>query len=73
MRQAVEWGMRSIQSLIPPLKESFVYMEGGEQQIVLKMIMLLYNLHAHLVKINQMKNVYMSCLNVDANSEINLI
>jgi hypothetical protein len=32
-----------------------------------------YGKCAHLVGNNQIKNVYMSCLNVDANSEINLI
>jgi hypothetical protein len=42
MRQATEWGMRSIQSSFPHLKDCFVYKEGGERQIVLKMIALLY-------------------------------
>jgi hypothetical protein len=60
--------MRSIQSLFPHLKDHCVYEEGGECQIVL-----MYNLHVHLDWTNQIKNVYMSCLNVDANSEINLI
>jgi hypothetical protein len=73
MRQAADRGMRSIQSLFPRLKDQFVYEEGGEQRIVLKMIVLLYNLHTRLVGINQIRNVYLACLNVDANQEINNI
>ena len=63
--------MRSIQFLFPRLKDRFIYEEGGEQRIVLKMIVLLYNLRARLVGINQIRNVYLACLNVDANQEIN--
>ncbi len=73
MRQAAEWGMRSIQSLIFRLNDRFVYDEGGEQRIVLKMIVLLYTLCAHLVGINQIRNAYLACLNIDANQEINNI
>jgi hypothetical protein len=73
MRQAAEWGMRSIQSLFPRLKDQFVYEEGGEQHIVLKMIVLLNNLCTCLVRIHQIRNVYLACLNVDANQEINNI
>ena len=73
MRQAADRGMRSIQSLFPRLKDQFVYEEGSEQQIVLKMIVLMYNLCEHLVGINQIRNVYLACLSVDANQEINNI
>jgi hypothetical protein len=73
MRQAAEWGMRSIQSSFPRLKDRFIYEEGGEQRIVLKMIVLLYNLCARLVGIYQIRNVYLACLNIDANQEINNI
>jgi hypothetical protein len=72
MRQAVEWGMRSLRSLFPRLKDRFVYEEGGEQQIVLKTDVLMYNLYVHLVKINQIRNVYISHLNIDANQEMNI-
>jgi hypothetical protein len=65
--------MRSIQSSFPRLKDQFIYEEGGEQGIVLKMIVLLYNLCARLVGINQIRNVYLDRLNVDANQEINNI
>ena len=71
MRQAAEWGMRSIQSLFPRLKDQFVHEKGSEQRIVLKMIVLLYNHCACLVGINQIRNVYLACLNVDAGQEIN--
>jgi hypothetical protein len=41
MRQAAEWGMRSFHSSFPCLKDTFVYEETGEHQIVLKMVCLL--------------------------------
>ncbi len=59
--------------MFPRLKDQFIYEEGGEQRIVLKMIVLLYNLRARLVGINQIRNVYLACLNIDANQEINNI
>jgi hypothetical protein len=73
MRQAAEWGMRNIQSSFPRLKDRFVYEEGGEQRRVLKMIVLLYNLCAHLVGINQIRSVYLACLTIDANKDISNI
>lgn len=68
MRQAAEWGMRAIQSSFPRLKDRFIYEEFGERKIIMTMIILLYNLRARRVGINQIKNVYMPALNVDANA-----
>ena len=67
MRQSVEWGMRAIQSSFPRLKDRFTYEENGERKLILKMIILLYNLRARKVGINQIKNTYMPALNVNAN------
>ena len=60
--QSAEWGMHSIQSSFPRLKDTFVYEEGGERRIILKMVVLLNNLRARMVGINQIKNFYMSQL-----------
>jgi len=71
MRQAAEWGMRAIQSSFPRLKDTFLYEDMGEHRILMKMVCLLYNLCVPTVGIDQMKNVFMSHLNVDANNELN--
>ena len=59
MKQSVEWGMHSVQSSLPRLKDTFIYEEGGERRIMLKMVVLLNNLRARMVGINQIKNIYM--------------
>ena len=65
--------MRAIQSSFPHLKDTFVYEEAGERRIVMKMICLLYNLHARSVGINQIKNVFMKRLDEDANTEFGMM
>jgi hypothetical protein len=67
MRQSAEWGMRSFQSSFPRLKDRFIYEEFGERRIIMKMCLLLYNLRARRVGINQIRNTYMPALNMDAN------
>jgi len=67
MRQLAEWGMRAVESLFPRLKDTMVYEEYSKRCITMKMVLLLYNLRAWLVGINQIRNVYMPALNVDAN------
>ena len=71
MRQAAEWGMRSLQSSFPRLGDRLVYEERGERRIMMKMMILLYNFRARLVGINQIKNVYMSSLDEDAEAYLN--
>jgi hypothetical protein len=44
MRQAAEWGMRTIQSSFPRLKDTFVYEDTGERRILMKMVCLWYRL-----------------------------
>ena len=46
MRQAAEWGMRSLQSSFPRLGDRLVYEERGERRIMMKMMILLYNFRA---------------------------
>ena len=67
MRQSAEWGMRALQSSFPRLKDRFVYEEQGERKVMLRMILLLYNIRARKVGINQIQNVYMPALNINAN------
>jgi hypothetical protein len=44
--------MRTMQSLFPRLKDTFVYEDTGEHRILMKTVCLLYNLRAHTVGIN---------------------
>jgi hypothetical protein len=55
------------------LKDTFVYEDTGEHRILMKMVCLLYNLHARTIGINQIKNVFMKHLNEDANNEFNMV
>jgi len=70
MRQSAEWGMHMLQSAFPWLKDTFLYEEGGERRIYLKSIVLLNNLRARMVGINQIKNVYMPQLELGADDVI---
>jgi len=72
MRQAAKWGMRALQFSFPCLKDTLVYEDSGEHQILMEMVCL-FNLRVHTVGINQIKNVFMSLLSVDANNEINMM
>ena len=66
-QQTAEWGMLVLQASFPRLKDRFVYEERGERRIVLKMMVLLYNMRARMVGINQILNTYMPRLMWDAN------
>jgi hypothetical protein len=61
--------MHALQSSFPRLKERFIYEEHGERRIILKLMILLYNLRARIVGINQIKNVYLSSLEIDADQQ----
>ncbi len=69
-QQTAEWGMRMIQSSFPRLKDCFIYEERGERRITLKMIILLYNMRARMVGINQIRNTYEKHLSRDANADV---
>ena len=62
LRQSAEWGMRAVQSSLP-------YEEYGERKRIMMSLLLLFNLRAHLVGINQICTVSMSHLDVDTNLE----
>jgi hypothetical protein len=61
-RQTEEWGMQMLQTSFPQVKVRLVYKERGEQRIYLKMLVLLNNMHARMVSINQIRNTYMKHL-----------
>ena len=52
---------------------AFVYEDKGERHILMKMVCLLYNLLARTVGINQIKNLFMRHLDVNANKEMNMM
>ena len=67
-RQSLEWGMRALQASFPRLKDRFIFEMNGERRRILKMIVLLYNYRTCKVGINQIKNTFTKCLEVDANT-----
>ena len=69
-RQTAKWGMLSIQASFPRVKDRFTYEEQGERRIMLKMFLLLYNMRARMVGINQIPNTYMRHLNHNANIDV---
>ena len=66
LRQSAEWGMRALQSSFPRLKNKFKYEENGSRSMMLKALLLLYNMRACRVGINQIQNVYQPLLDQDA-------
>ena len=73
MRQSAEWGMRAFQSSFPRLKDRFIHEENGERRIIMKMSLLLYNLRARRVGINQIRSVYLPALDVNVNEHIHAL
>ncbi len=69
MRQSAEWGMRAFQLSMPCLKDCMKFETRGERRVTLTMMILLYNLQAWTVGINQLKSVYTAPLDCDANIE----
>ncbi len=69
MHQSAEWGMRAFQSSMPRLKDCMYFETRGERRVTLTMIILLHNLRARAVGINQLKSVYTAPLDRNANIE----
>jgi hypothetical protein len=67
MRQSAEWGMWALQSSFLQLKDRCIYKGYGKRKIILKTILLLYNLQAQKVGINKIQNTYMPALAANAN------
>jgi hypothetical protein len=62
--------MLTMQASFPRVKDGFVYKERGERRIVLKMFVMLYNIPARMVGINQIQNTYMPHLECYANEDV---
>ena len=64
MRQCAEWGMRALQSSFPRLNDKFPFETRGERRISIKMMVLIYNLRARMVGINQIRIFFLPALDV---------
>ena len=58
--------MRTVQSSFPRLNDKFPFETRGERRIAIKMMVLIYNLRARMVGINQIRNFFLPALDVDA-------
>ena len=67
MRQAAEWGMHTFQSSFPRIRDRLYFEEKGERNLILKLLVLLFNYRANEVGISQIRNTYMKELQRDAN------
>ena len=67
MQQSAEWGMQAFQALFPRVKDLIEFKEIGQRKLMMKVMILLFNLRARRVGINQILNVYMPSLNVNVN------
>ena len=56
MRQSAEWGKQALQCSFPCIQDRFLYEEYGERKIILKMMILLYNLQKSVYMPNLMHN-----------------
>ena len=59
MRQLSEWGMRIIHGQFPRIKDPLIYAEKGERNIILRLLVHLYNFQTSQVGINTILNSYM--------------
>ena len=64
-RQLSKWGMRTLQGSFPRLRDRFCYKEMGKRKQVIHLIILLSNLRAQKVGINQIATVYKTSLDRD--------
>ena len=75
IRQLSEWGMRMIEGSFPRLKDPLKFEENGDRQVILRLMVHLYNFQTAQVGINQIMNSYMdktghfggAAINEDAN------
>lgn len=59
VRQLSEWGMRGLQGAFPRVKDRIRYEEKGDRKIFLSGLVLLYNIRAHLVGMNQIRTTFL--------------
>ena len=61
--------MHAFQSSMPHIKDRMKFEERGECKVTLMVMILLYNLRAQMVGINQLNSFYVGALYRDANIE----
>ena len=67
MCQRAEWGMRAFQSSFPRVKDHISFEYRGQRKLMMKLLILLYNLRTKRVGINQILNVYLPSLRHNVN------
>ena len=67
MQQSAEWGVCAFQSSTPCIKDWMNFKECGKSKVTLMMMILLYNLQARVVGINQLQSFYTVPLDHDKN------
>lgn len=67
VRQASECGMRGLPGSFPCLKDWFIYEERGGKKLMLWSAVLLFNLRARLVGLNQILSTYMPNFGAETN------
>lgn len=65
MHTSVEWCMLAFQALFPHVTDCTLFEYRGQHKLTIKMKVLLYNLHARRIDINQFLHVYIPQLSVD--------
>jgi hypothetical protein len=58
MRQSVEWGICAFQASFPRVKDWILFEYKRQHKLMMKLMLLLFNLHAWRVSINQFKCLY---------------
>lgn len=71
VRQTAEWGMRAFQSSFPRIKDQMHFEQNGERKKIISSLVLLFNLRARLVGINQILSTFMPYLGPEANHLLN--
>ncbi len=66
LRQSAEWGMRALKSSFPRLRDRMIFETRGDRKVILYTMVLLYNLRARLVGINQILSTFMPHLTNEA-------
>lgn len=70
-RQSAEWGMRALQGTFPRLKARLYYEERGERSLIISSIIYMFNFRTSTLRLNQLFQVYMPALEVEATTIFN--
>ncbi len=74
MRQAVEWGMRSLQGSYPRLKDRFLFSDDRQdRRIFLHLISLLLNFRTTYVGMNQLQSTFYPLFDIVGDNALDII